>query len=180
MVSIKLTQNAEQVRKANELVDKKFTGERGLFDGSKIKKFVGTLGEIIIADWLGVKRPSEDAGFDGGYDIDWRGKRWDVKVLVIASDFKPQTHCFNVYGAQAKYDNDGYIFLSYNKSKGFFELIGFIRKEDFLRKAIYFPAGSKMKKPNGEELTIIGGNYEVKKSMLEVFDFKHYKGGKKP
>ena len=52
---------------------------RGDFDGDYFKQFFGLLAQLVVCDFLGVECKLDTKGFDGGYDLEWNNKRFDVK-----------------------------------------------------------------------------------------------------
>lgn len=165
---------------------------RGTFDGDYHQQLFGLMAQVIVSDFLGLARP-ENQGFDGGVDLEIAGKKFDVKCVIRTVDPKPH-FANNLTAFQMKYDIDGYIFASYNKTTGLFTVCGWVTKKEFKEKAEYFPEGSQRYRDDGTLLTLNeSANYElpnkdlrklehhnkmveifIKKSIFEVTGNKQY------
>lgn len=147
-------------------------GQRGEFDGDYLSQFFGLQAQVIVANMLGVKDGLEGQGFDGGYDIIWNDKKYDVKCEMRSVQFKSRSFGHNVSGSQINYDAEGFIFCSYNRTKGVFDICGQITKGDFLEHADFFPCGSKRLRSDGTQMEVRnkGGMYELKNKYLGDFD----------
>lgn len=74
----------------------------------------------------------------------------------------------NFVGYQRNYDVDYYIFASYNTSNRVLTICGYIEKEDFFKKAIYFPKGSLRTRSDGTSFRTFAPLYEIKQSDLLI------------
>lgn len=136
------------------------------FKADYYSRLFGLTGQIVVSDFLGIPTP-ENKGPDGGTDILWKGKRWDVKTEIRGCFFNKNTFMHNLHAGQISNKVDGYIFLNYNRSEGVFELCGFIEKINLVENAKLFPGGSKRKRDDGTEMIIkAGGMYELKQEYL--------------
>lgn len=165
-----------QVRASNEQKDfckdylaKGGLGHRGNFDGNRVQQLFGLEAQVVVGDLLGHKRPEHQEGFDGGYDLEVNGRRYDVKCEMRTTAFMPRKYVHNLNGAQEHYKTDGYIFVSYNARIGVFEICGFISKVDFMKNAEHFPDGAERKRADGTTFKVPnrGGLYELNQKFLK-------------
>lgn len=163
-------QSTEQIKHVKEYLEEGSVANRGVFDGDWKKQFFGILAQTVVCSFLGLPAPVNQKGFDGGTDVMWRNKRYDVKCRLGGTDFKPAIYCHNVPEKQTAYDNDGYIFVHYNDTNGYFEICGYIDKQHFMNLANYRPKGSKIKRTNGSYLEVHESMYDIKNDHLEQFD----------
>lgn len=161
--SLQRLASIDQVRAARKILEEGGVGNRGVFDGDEMQQLFGMQCQIIIADLLGVPRPSAKDGFDGGVDVAYNGKKWDVKVVIRNTNARAAYGC-NVPESQTtnNYEADGYIFASYNKNTGLFEILGWITKEDFLKKAKHHPKGSRVPRSDGSSMIVKYSFYDVR------------------
>lgn len=165
---IKITPNDEQLRFVDEFLKKGSIANRGCFDGSFLQQRFGLTAQIVVGDLLGCDRPVNLGVFDGGYDFIWMNKRFDVKCEIRSVNFNKKVFVHNLMGKQVNYDVDGYIFVSYNRVDGVYEVCGWILKEDFLKNANFFSEGTKRIRSDGSALIVKspGGNYEIQDRFL--------------
>lgn len=159
----------EQLKYAEELVDKYNFGRRGYGDGSKFEQFTGIIGQTVFADLIGEERPDGTTGFDGGKDFLINGKRIDIKTMtrkVPVRDF----YVHNFVGYQKNYDVDYYVFASYNTTNKVLTICGYIGKEDFFKRASYFPKGSLRKRSDGTSFRTFAPLYEINQTDLLAAD----------
>lgn len=142
--------------------------KRDKFNGDYYQQFFGILGQVIISDYLGLERPKNN-GFDGGFDLEYNNKKWDVKCVQRKVDPK-RYFANNLPGSQAKYSNNGYIFLSYNVQTGIYSVCGWINKEDFFKKAKYFKSGEKRPRDDGTFVKVYTDTYEILNNQLNKFN----------
>jgi thioredoxin-related protein len=109
-------------------------GNRGKNDGEYFERLFGILGQIIVCDLLKQPRPTDLIKPDELFDIEIKGKKYDIKVRT--TNFQNKSYYWNsVAEHQIKYNVDGYIFVVYEKEQGIFEIVGYMYKEEFLKKA---------------------------------------------
>lgn len=164
---IKFTPTDEQKEYAKNLVENTNFGIRGDFDGNKYQQYVGILGQTVVADWLGMERPKDNGGFDGGIDFIINNITIDLKTMTRNVDMRPE-YVHNLYGGQIHYETDIFMFANYNKYTEDITLCGWIPKELFLDYAKFYPEGTKRKRDNGTWLVVRGkkGMYEIKQRDL--------------
>jgi len=165
MLDVKVTQ--EQLNYAISMVCKYNFGQRGYGDGGKKEQLTGIIGQTVFADLIGAKRPKGSTGFDGGTDFFINGKKVDIKTMTRKVPVKDY-YVHNFVGYQRNYDVDYYIFASYNTSNRVLTICGYIEKEDFFKKAIYFPKGSLRTRSDGTSFRTFAPLYEIKQSDLLI------------
>lgn len=164
---MKLEATREQRDFCREFLKRGSIANRGKFDGNYYQQLFGLLGQVLISDHLGLERPKNE-GFDGGFDIEYNGKKWDVKCVQRKVD--PKKHfANNMPGDQIRYQNDGYIFLSYNVESGVYTICGWISKEDFLKKATHYKIGEPRPRDDGTFMKNQTDNYEIRIDQLNNF-----------
>jgi hypothetical protein len=166
---IKRLATQEQIKYVKEYLDKGFTNPRIGFQADKSQILFGHIAQIIVTDALHLPRP-ENQGMDGGYDIEWNNKTWDIKCNIRTVPFKPRLFVHNVAGRQINNKVHGYIFVSYDKTSGLYTICGWITKAELLQYAMYFPEGSTRTRTDGSLMTIAsgcGGIYELKHKYLK-------------
>jgi len=145
---------------------------RNQLDGDPEKRFIGYLSEIIISDFLCIKRKGKTEGFDGGYDLKINNKKYDVKTSIRKVDFRKH-YDHLVMSLKMKYNTDGYIFVSYNKLTNVFFICGYINKKDFLKYCEFYPGGSCKLKDDGTELKFFADTFQINNKYLKpIFDLK--------
>ena len=142
--------------------------KRGKFDGDKLRQFIGLRGQIIVGDLLGLPRPKKTNKFDGGFDIEVKGLKLDVKVELRNVPFR-KNYVHNLSKFQINYNCDGYIFLSYNQSAAVYTICGWIDKESFKKKACLYRTG-EMRPQKGDKVMVTKSDfYEIKQEDLNNF-----------
>ena len=154
------------VDEATRLIKARPTANRGKYDGSVRDQIVGKIGELVVAEFLGVELPGAE-GFDHGIDMVIGYMVIDVKTKIRRVPIKPW-YAFNVPLSQyigKEYKNNTYLFASYNDEKQTLEIAGYISKLLFDRRCIYLPVGAKRRRANGTWYPTVNG-YEVE--MVEI------------
>ncbi len=155
----------EQYAYAVEMVDKYNFGQRGYGDGNKKEQLTGIIGQTVLADLLKLPRPDGSTGFDGGRDFIINGKPVDIKTM---SRTVPMRDYFvhNFVGYQKNYSVDYYIFASFNTKNHILTICGYLNKEDFFKKAKYFPIGSTRYRSDGTSFKTFAPLYELAQKDL--------------
>ena len=142
-------------------------------DGNRGQRAIGFLAEKMIHDLFNVEMiPSQ--GFDCGIDIVLNDIKIDIKTMGRDVDMKDY-YVNNLFASQVesdKYLNDIYLFASYNKTKGYLDLLGWIKKAEVkaLVKGIKrFEQGQLRERSNGSSFRIKSDNYEIPCRSLEPF-----------
>lgn len=129
-------------------------------------QYTGLLGECMFYHWLfGVDPPLNGDGFDGGFDMIYRGEKIDVKTMGRSVDARLH-YVNNFVASQADYDCDIFVFCSINKKTGEFQMCGYLPKHQFLKKADYFCEGQARKRDDGTELELEADMYEISNNDL--------------
>jgi len=161
----------EQVRFCRDYLEKGSIGNRGDFDGDELHQLFGLMAQVVISDSLNELRPINTGEFDGGYDIEINGKKYDVKCEIRNVNFRVGEFVHNLVGAQLNYEAEGFIFVSYNKQDGVFEICGYINKEDFKKRSKFYPKGTLRERTNGTQMQVKpeSGLYEIRNRYLKPF-----------
>ena len=168
---IRIEPTDEQVQYAIRYLEAGKIANRGNFDGDRFAQLDGIKAQIIVCDFLGLPRPINNGTFDGGWDIEWAGRKWDIKCERRTCFFNTRTFMHNLNAWQINYKTDGYIFMNCNRSQGVFELCGYIVKEHLKERAMHHPEGTKRKRDDGTEMIVKGalGMYEIADQALIKF-----------
>ena len=165
---IRIEPTIKQHEYSMNLLDGITIGKRYDFNGDHFKQLFGITAQVIVCDFLGIDRPKSIKVFDGGVDLIWNDKTWDVKCEIRSCFFRPNKFVHNLSGHQIDYDVDGYIFLNYNRYQGVFELCGYILKENFKARAKYYGFGTNRLREDGTIMKVQGtkGLYELEDNAL--------------
>jgi len=167
MIQIPLTQKI--VDYSAKLVNENNFGQRGVFDGSKRKQFIGVVAENTIRHYLDIELMKPKGGFDGGWDIIYKGLKTDIKCTDRVS--YPKLHfANNIWQEQVKYKNEAYIFSSLHYTDKVLTICGWIDKEDFKKRAVFYKKGTIRKKDNGDTFPCKGDYWEILNSELNNFE----------
>lgn len=164
MFSIELKQSIIDYSK--ELVEKNNFGQRSYDNGNKKEQLIGIISENTIRNHLGYEMV-QAKGFDGGYDIMYRELKTDIKSMTRNVDPK-LNYINNIFDAQIKHNSEAYIFSSLNVKNKTLTVCGWITKEEFLKKAIYYPKGTERKR-GSETFVLRANNWEIENRHLHDF-----------
>lgn len=139
-------------------------GRRGIADGNPSEQLRGIVAQSVIMDSLGMPL-IESKGFDGGVDLIWNKKRYDIKSMGRNCDPKPY-FVNNLIGLQKDYNVDRYIFCSINRQKMNLTICGWIDKKEFYNKAKFFPQGTLRKRDDQSTFITKADLYELPNSEL--------------
>ena len=148
-------------------------GSKAYNNGNKEEQFVGILGEVVITDLFGYRRPSEEnkTEGDGGVDIVINNLKIDVKTMGRNCDVKDY-FVHNVHGDQvgSYYKNDIYLFTSLNKQLMELTICGWVTKKEFFDRARFYPCGAIRRNPRKTfEIRSEKGLYEIRNNRLNAF-----------
>lgn len=164
MINISVTKEIKN--KAKLILEKVNLGNRGIADGNYEEQKVGLIGQLIIHDLYQVGHSKfEDNKFDGGFDIIINNQKCDIKTMGRTVDIKDH-YVHNFIGLQKNYENDLYIFCSYNKKKNLLQICGWINKNDFFNKCDFYKKGTKRYRDDGSFFQTKADLYEIKNSSL--------------
>lgn len=144
-------------------------GNRGVEDGDRRKQLVGLLGEILVIERLigsTVNLEDRQDGFDGGFDLMYKGYRIDVKTMERKSFVRPE-FVNNFYIMQEAYDSDIIVFCSYHATENILEICGWIFKKDLTRLGIFYKSGTERRRTDGSSFLFRQDNYEIKNKDLK-------------
>ncbi len=159
--------NDEQKKYVTNILKNVNLGNRGIGDGNYDEQFVGFLGQVVFADYIGVSRPDGSGGFDDGVDFIINNKKVDLKTMgrtVPVRDY----FVHNFIGYQKDYDVDFYIFASYNKRTSILTICGSVSKNEFFEKANFFAKGDKRYRSDGSYFINKAPLYEFTQSDFVV------------
>jgi len=139
-------------------------GNRHSANGNREQQFVGLLGEVITKDVFGLKHKYK-SGFDGGFDMRYKGKKIDVKTMGRTVDMKPY-FVHNFIGFQKEFDCDIYIFNSLNKTTNKKEICGWITKDNLIKKSCFYKEGDVRNRDNGTCFKMKADTYEIENRLL--------------
>ena len=153
---------------SKKLVEENNYGRRGKHDGSKKDQLIGILSENMVRQYLGhqLVQPNNE-GFDGGWDIIYKGLRADVKSMNREVDTRPY-YVNNVYDVQLNHDSEAYIFTSLNTKKKNLSICGWVSKEDFKKRASFYPKGT-VRMRGREPFPLRADNWEIENKDLNEF-----------
>lgn len=166
----------EDIRKHcwNEVNNHNF-GQRKEHNGSKNDQYTGIVAQSIIMDFFGLGYVDGSLGCDGGVDLTYKGKTYDVKAMGRNVDVK-DSYVNNFYKVQENYNVDGYIFCSINKKKKELTVCGWIKKEDFIMNKKLYKKGEMRYRDDGSSFPVKGDTYEIGNEHLNfvnsVIDMK--------
>ena len=98
---------------------------------------------------------------DNGVDVTIYGLKFDVKTM--GRDVTPKVdYVNNLIASQIKFEVDGYIFVSINKSDGLRATIcGWSTKQNFIEKAKFHKIGSIRTRMDGSTFKLKADTYEI-------------------
>jgi hypothetical protein len=139
---------------------KNFGVNRGYFDGSPEDRFIGKMAEKQVGDLFKVEvKPYGE--FDDGQDVFINGKWWDVKDVRGEGLYRLKWN-HNVSANQINYNNYGYIFVHYQNTNGVYTIVGFMEKQEFLKKAMFAKQGEMIKHEGAGSLIVPVDTYYIK------------------
>ena len=141
---------------------------RGVEDGDKNKQMVGLTGELVVIEYLTEIKYDlslKTAGFDGGYDLVFKGYKIDVKTMERRS-YVRSAFVNNFYIMQQRHHADIVVFCSYHTPDNVVEICGWILKSELSSRGIYYAAGTKRLRSDGSAFTFRQANYEVENKDL--------------
>jgi hypothetical protein len=138
--------------------------------GDYFQQLFGLISQVVVGDLLQNPRPKHD-GFDGGVDVLSKGLTFDVKTEIRNESFRISEFVHNLAGSQVKFNCDGYIFCSYNKSNGNIEICGWISKIAIMEHSKFYPYGEIRTRTDGTSFVVQDKNglYEIKSEYLRPF-----------
>ncbi len=165
MERLKIKIKPEIISHCKKQIDKYNFGKRSKDNGNRNQQYIGIVGQSVIMDFFGLGYINGKSGFDGGVDLEYKGKKYDVKTMTRTVDVK-DSYTNNFLKTQEDYDVDGYIFCSINTKKKELTVAGWIKKEDLNRIKRLKPKGTICKNGIGAK------EFPLRFDMYEI-DNKH-------
>lgn len=140
-------------------------GNRG--DGSNgtvSQQLVGVIGENMLNVAIG-RRLMVPTGFDGGYDFEIFGLRFDVKTMGRKCPPKKE-FVNNLIKQQTKYDVDAYVFLSLDTSLNRLTVCGWLPKLLLFDRAKLYTKGTVRTRDDHTTFVMKADTYEIKNEDL--------------
>lgn len=163
MFKVKIKQ--EIVDHCQKLMKQTNFGKRGEADGNQSEQLRGIVGQCVIMDMLKLPLMESNGFSDGGIDFIYGNKSYDVKTMGRNCDPKPY-FVNNLIGLQKDYKVDRYIFGSINRQDMTMTICGWVNKEDFYKRANFFPKGMTRTRDDGTTFVAKTDLYELSNRML--------------
>lgn len=135
-------------------------GQRYTANGTKEQQLTGIIGQSVIMQLFGLPLVDGNSGFDGGVDITYNGITIDVKTMGRTTDVRDY-YVHNFVGLQMYLNPDAYIFCSFNKTNNELTVCGWVTKEQFKERSLFFKKGSTRKRSDGTEFKTFSDLYEI-------------------
>ena len=116
--------------------------------------------DYIFSTWHPYKN-----GFEGGFDMRYKGTKIDVKQKGRPEAMKPY-FVHNFIGFQKEFDCDFYIFNSLNKTTNKLEICGWITKDNLIKKSCFYKEGDVRNRDNGTCFEMKADTYEIENRLL--------------
>lgn len=153
-------------------------------DGTKEQQLVGIIGQNMLHLALGKSLMQPNTGFDGGIDAKIFGTSFDIKTMGRTT---PPRLDFvnNLVRSQTRYNVDGYIFASLNKTNYILSICGWLPKTSFIERAELHMRGTTRTRADGTTFEMKTDTYEIRNDALfhrsrnwpELFvEIYHYSG----
>lgn len=130
-------------------------------DGTQPQQLIGIIGENLVRQMIGLPYMIPAETHDNGVDVEIYGLKFDVKTM--GRDVTPKVdYVNNLIASQIKFEVDGYIFVSINKSDGLRATIcGWSTKDNFIAKAKHYPIGTVRTRNDGSVFRLKANTYEI-------------------
>ena len=171
MFDIQITERIKE-HCVNEVKKYNF-GKRGHSNGTPEQQLRGIVAQSVVQDECGFPLIDGSAGFDGGEDMKIGDYVCDIKTMK--RKVTPKRHYVgNFPKCQISYKTDVYIFTSTNVNNNILTVVGWIPKDEFLKKANIFQGGVMRGRTDGTEYKTPYENYEIEYKYLRVvYDSDH-------
>ena len=166
---IQIFPSEELTNYTRQLVENNNFGQRGYADGNSQMQYTGMICENVVRNLLGLPL-AEGKGFDGGWDIMYKGLKTDIKAMGRKGNPRPD-HVNNVYAPQIKYNNEAYIFCTYNIYKKVVTICGWIDKNTFLEKAELLKKGTRVELGNEKYFIARSDSFQITNNELYEFTY---------
>ena len=129
-------------------------------DGSKEQQLIGIIGQNMMNLAIGKPLMQPGGGFDGGVDFDIFGLKFDVKTM--GRSVAPRIDFVNnLVKSQTKFNVDGYVFMSLNKTNNVLTVCGWLPKLTFLERAQLYTKGTIRTRADGTTFEMKTDTYEI-------------------
>ena len=163
MIKIKVTDRI--IKHCLQQIEKYNFGQRIEANGTKDQQLTGIIGQCVVMDLFDMPLIDGSDGFDNGIDILYDNNKIDVKTMGRISEAKPN-YVNNFFKVQDYLNTNIYIFCSYHKKKKELTLCGWIDKEDFINKRLYYPKGSIRQRTDKTTFKSFADSYEIENHQL--------------
>lgn len=109
-------------------------------DGTTDQQVTGIIGQNMMALALGKPFMEPSETHDGGVDFEVFGIKLDIKTMGRNRPPKID-YVNNLMASQTKFNVDGYVFSSFNKTNNVLSICGWIPKELLLQRASFYQKG---------------------------------------
>jgi hypothetical protein len=134
-------------------------------DGSKDQQLVGVIGQNMMALALGKRFMQPSTTHDGGVDFEVFGLKLDIKTMGRNSPTKID-YVNNFMASQAKFNVDGYVFASLNKTNNVLTICGWIPKELMMDRASFYKKGDVRIREDQTSFEMKADAYEIRNDQL--------------
>tara|TARA_R110000772_G_C13081541_1_gene417527 strand:- start:66 stop:551 length:486 start_codon:yes stop_codon:yes gene_type:complete len=161
MINLKITKN--QLERSKKLYDFKELNNSVTKGKGNI---YGAVGEIAVHDYF--KSKGLDVDFNSTFDYDMIVENYKIDVKSKKTTVSPQPHFLcNIFAHNIRQKCDFYFFVSVNENMVDCHLLGYKKKEDFYKLAVFKKKGEK--DING--FVFKYDCYNLKLSQLDQFRF---------
>ncbi len=155
----------EIIQHCKKQLEKYNFGKRGIADGTPEQQLTGIVGQTVVLDLFNLPWVDGSSGFDEGVDLVYHGLSIDVKTMGRTTDVRPY-YVNNFIGLQKDYLVDAYIFASLNKKTNELTIVGWLPKNELLRRAAFYEKGRIRKRSDGSTFETFADLYEVENRKL--------------
>ena len=175
MERLKVKISSKIIDHCKKQVEKHNFAKRQKNNGNTNQQYIGIIAQSVVMDFFGLGYIDGNLGYDGGVDLTYKGKTYDVKAMTRTTDVKDY-YTNNILKSQMEYDVDGYIFCSINTNKKELTVCGWIKKEDAIKHRKLNPKGMIMQQGKGKGDPLDADWYEIDNQYLNfvnsVIDMK--------
>jgi hypothetical protein len=131
-------------------------------DGTYEQQLFGIIGQNVVLNAVGLKLMEPSETHDGGVDLILFGMKFDIKTMGRTVDPKID-FVNNFMESQIKFDVDGYIFTSINKTTMRICICGWLPKQLMIERASRYRKDEIRTRQDGT-------SFQCKAPMLEIFN----------
>jgi hypothetical protein len=134
-------------------------------DGTMSQQLVGVIGENMLNVAIGRRLMEPTGQFDGGYDFELFGLRFDVKTMGRKCTPKKE-FVNNLIKQQTKFDVDAYIFLSLDTCANRLTVCGWLPKLLLFDRTTLYAKGAVRTRDDGTTFAMKTDTYEITNENL--------------